>query len=341
MLMQVFLLLLCIPIAIAIYTIYWLLVPNKVDYSEYTRPAFDYASLRKLIREKTIQANGVEHFVNEAGPESGKLIIFLHGFPEIATVCWSSQIVHFAKKGYLVAAPDIRGFGQSKVTNPSYCDSKLGAHDVALLITSYYKRQKAIVVAHDWGGEIALQHSYYFPEQVEKLVLLNILHTQTLRRAVKCGNFAQMRKSYYIFLFQVRRIAEWKLRQNDWSNLVTGLEPAAFSKEDIQILKASWEKTLENQLGLYRSVLRKTRYDQLEKQYTEAKERRKPDFTISHPTLFIFGKQDAFLDWRLVKDSVRDYFKQATVNYYENSTHWVQHLEPSRVNADIEAFVTS
>jgi alpha-beta hydrolase superfamily lysophospholipase len=48
----------------------------------------------------------------EAGPEDGPLMIFVHGWPEIALV-WRSQIAHFAAKGWRCVAPDMRGYGGS------------------------------------------------------------------------------------------------------------------------------------------------------------------------------------------------------------------------------------
>jgi len=267
----------------------------------------------------------------------GKLMIFLHGFPEVALTAWSSQIAYFGSKGYLVVAPDLRGFGKSKIMDPKYSDPKLGAYDISFFIESHYKREKAIIIGHDWGAFFALTHSYMFPHQVEKLVLLNMPHSEIFRKALT-SNVSQMIKSYYVFLFQVKGVAEWKLRQNNWSNLVAALDPEAFSLDTINTLKAYWEKTIETQLALYRSSFRKTCYDQLEPQFKETK--RKPEWFISHPTLLLFGKKDVAIDWRLVSPSLK-YFSKGNAIFYENATHWIQHLEPDKVNRDIEVFVTS
>jgi len=320
-----------------LYTIYWLLVPKQVDYSKYTKPPFDRVALKKILREITVQCNGAEYRIYEAGPPDGKLIIFLHGFPETALSAWPPQITYFASKGYLVVAPDIRGFGDSKITHEKYSDGKLGAYDVAYFIESHYKREKAIIVGHDWGGSFALNHSYMFPNQVEKLVLLNMPHTEVYRKAIT-SNLTQIIKSYYVFLFQVKGVAEWKLRQNDWSNLVAALDPEAFALDTVNILKAYWEKTIGTQLACYRSALKKTSYDQLEPQFKESK--RKPNFYIVHPTLFLFGKKDVVIDWHLVNPSLK-YVKNGKVIFYENVTHWIQHLEPEKVNADIDAFIST
>ncbi len=52
-------------------------------------------------------------FYLAAGPEDGPLIVFVHGWPELA-ISWRHQIETFAALGYRVVAPDMRGYGRSQ-----------------------------------------------------------------------------------------------------------------------------------------------------------------------------------------------------------------------------------
>lgn len=64
------------------------------------------------MSEQLICVNGIELSVHIAGPEDGRPIWLLHGFPE----CWHSwreQIPALAAAGYRVFAPEMRGYGQS------------------------------------------------------------------------------------------------------------------------------------------------------------------------------------------------------------------------------------
>ena len=62
------------------------------------------------VRERTVETNGVELHVVEAG--EGLPVILAHGFPELA-YSWRHQIPALAAAGYHVLAPDQRGYGGS------------------------------------------------------------------------------------------------------------------------------------------------------------------------------------------------------------------------------------
>jgi len=275
--------------------------------------------------------------IHEAGPVDGKLVIFLHGFPEIALTSWKHQISYFAQKGYYVVAPDLRGFGRSKVTNPKYADAILAAYDISWLILRVYKKEKAFIVGHDFGGAVAWWHSFLFPQQVEKLVLVNMPHLAVFRKSLM-RSCSQIRKSWYLFLFQVPYCAEYKLQVDDYSALVHALPPNAFTKEDINLLKASWKGTLPYNLGYYRNLFGKPSFNQLEQTFKE--KRPEKQFHVAHPVLIIFGKQDKEIGWELAEPSVRNFCKNGRVIFYENSSHWVTHMEPDRLNTDVDNFFT-
>ena len=61
-------------------------------------------------------SNGIELNVWEGGRSNDpnqKLLVFLHGYPESALLCWGRYLDHFIKKGYWVMAPDMRGYNAS------------------------------------------------------------------------------------------------------------------------------------------------------------------------------------------------------------------------------------
>ena len=64
-------------------------------------------------KQQLIKVNGIQLSVHIAGPESGKPVWLLHGFPE----CWYSwrhQITALAAQGYRVFAPEMRGYGATE-----------------------------------------------------------------------------------------------------------------------------------------------------------------------------------------------------------------------------------
>ena len=55
--------------------------------------------------------------VAEAGPESGPLVLLLHGFPGFWWA-WRHQLPALASAGYRVAAADLRGYGELRPPAP-------------------------------------------------------------------------------------------------------------------------------------------------------------------------------------------------------------------------------
>ena len=71
----------------------------------------------KVINHEFVQLDNVRLHIAYAGPQSGPLIIFLHGFPE-NWYEWHKQLVYFSKKGYFAIALDQRGYNLS--SKPKY-----------------------------------------------------------------------------------------------------------------------------------------------------------------------------------------------------------------------------
>ncbi|MDX1386783.1 MAG: alpha/beta fold hydrolase, partial [bacterium] len=59
-----------------------------------------------------MKGRGVKLHVVTAGPEGGKPVILLHGFPEF-WYGWHKQIPALVEAGYQVWAPDQRGYNLS------------------------------------------------------------------------------------------------------------------------------------------------------------------------------------------------------------------------------------
>ena len=72
--------------------------------------------------------------LNVAVKGEGKLILCVHGFPEL-WFSWRRQIDHFSARGHRVAALDVRGYGGSSKPPeiPAYSMRNL-ASDVAAVI---------------------------------------------------------------------------------------------------------------------------------------------------------------------------------------------------------------
>src|SRR3954463_11862056 len=83
------------------------------------------------LRHVRVRANGVEFHVALAGPDDAPLVLCLHGFPE----CWYSwrhQLSALSDR-FLIAAPDLRGYGETEKPAGGYDLKTLAADAVALI----------------------------------------------------------------------------------------------------------------------------------------------------------------------------------------------------------------
>jgi pimeloyl-ACP methyl ester carboxylesterase len=68
--------------------------------------------IRAPLRFSYRVVNGVTLHVAEAGPEDGRVVVLLHGFPEF-WYGWRHQFDALVDAGYRVLAPDQRGYNLS------------------------------------------------------------------------------------------------------------------------------------------------------------------------------------------------------------------------------------
>lgn len=280
------------------------------------------------LTHRTIATNGVHLHAVEAGPEGGPLLILLHGFPEF-WYGWRKQIAPLAGAGFRVLVPDQRGYNTSdKPRGVRAYNLDLLARDIVGLIDDA-GREKAYVVAHDWGGMVGWWLGFKHADRLERLALLNIPHPSVMQKALRKSS-AQRKRSSYMFFYQLPWLPERLLRKNDYKYLAKALKvtsrPGTFTDEDIRMYKEAWAQpgALTTMLNWYRMILR-------------ARPSRPPSSRVTVPTLMIWGTKDRFLGEEMAQPSI-DRCDQGRLARIEEATHWVQHEEPDRVNALIADF---
>lgn len=99
-----------------------------------------------------------------------RTILFLHGYAGVLE-SWEFQINAFASNNYRVIAPDLRGHGQSDAPYSRYTMDEMVA-DLYAIYQTLALPPKFILVAHSFGGSIAVEYAHAHPETLEKLVLI-------------------------------------------------------------------------------------------------------------------------------------------------------------------------
>jgi pimeloyl-ACP methyl ester carboxylesterase len=99
----------------------------------------------------------------------GPAILLIHGIAG-SSLTWE-PVFGLLARNHTVVAPDLVGHGDSAKPPGDY---SLGAHASALRdLLSVLGIERATVVGHSLGGGVAMQLSYQFPENCERLVLVD------------------------------------------------------------------------------------------------------------------------------------------------------------------------
>jgi soluble epoxide hydrolase / lipid-phosphate phosphatase len=123
------------------------------------------------ITEHTTKTDRHTTFYLAAGPESGPLVIFIHGWPELS-ISWRHQLPAFAALGFRAIAPDMRGYGRSSVysRHGDYAQEHI-VRDMLDLIDSM-GRKSAVWVGHDWGSPVVWNIAGHHPQRCDAVASL-------------------------------------------------------------------------------------------------------------------------------------------------------------------------
>lgn len=281
--------------------------------------------------ERTLlPGDGVQLHTVLAGPEDGRLVILLHGFPD-CWYGWQHQIPALAEAGYRVVVPDQRGYNLSEKPGgiEAYKLDYLTA-DVASIIQAL-GRDSAAVIGHDWGGFVAWRLAMDYPQLVEQLVILNAPHPRAVVRALKGRDWSQWLRSWYIALFQIPWLADilfgfWPRATAQFAFRTYGTRRDAFTDHDLKVLAAAIAQpgAMTSMINWYRASFR----------FPPA--RRGADIYV--PTLVIWGEQDSALGKELTYD-MEKWVPNVRLHYLPHAGHWVQSDAPDAVNDYLLSFL--
>src|SRR5690348_14482410 len=188
-------------------------------------------------RNFSADVNGVTLTGVEAGPRDGAPVILLHGFPDFCD-SWRYQIPSLASAGFLVIAPNLRGYATSSKP-PCVCDYAIDivARDIVELIEQRCGG-RAHVAGHDWGGGIAWYLAMKHSPVVDRLAILNAPHPLAFRREFL--RTSQWLRSWYMFFFQLPWLPEAILRWNNFEMIRRSLRlgPARTNDDLARYLEA-------------------------------------------------------------------------------------------------------
>ncbi len=281
---------------------------------------------------------GIRLHCAEAGREGAPPIVFVHGFPEF-WYAWKDVLPAFADRWHAVA-PDLRGFNLSD--KPEGVDAYRADRLVADLdgLIRGLGHERAVVVAHDWGGVAAWALAIAMPHRVSKLVILNAPHPVPFARLLAHDPAQQAASAYMNWL---RRPGSERALAADgfalFDRFFVGASPAPwFDAQTRAAYHEAWARpgAIAGGINHYRaSPLYPPDGDDPGARRLNLDASR---FVVRVPTMVLWGERDQALLPTLL-DGLDALVPDLVVERLPECSHWLAHEAPERVVALIRRFV--
>ncbi|NJP95269.1 alpha/beta hydrolase [Nonomuraea sp. FMUSA5-5] len=265
---------------------------------------------------RTIHANGVEFAYLSLG--EGPLALCLHGFPDTAHT-WRHLMPALAERGYRAVAPFLRGYAPTEIpADGAYEDAALVA-DVRALHEELGGGDDAVVIGHDWGAFPA----YATAGRFRRAVTLAVPPPGS--PAGSFFDYEQLKRSFYIFLFQTALAETAAATPGFIDNLWRDWSPGYDAREDLEFVRRSLgdPANLAAAIGYYRAMLGTTppsgRYPAVEQ-------------PVSGPVLYLHGAQDGCLSADLAKGALEHLPAGSRAEQVAGAGHFLHLERPREVN---------
>jgi pimeloyl-ACP methyl ester carboxylesterase len=182
--------------------------------------------------ELTSQGSALTMAYMDVRPQSpnGKTAVLLHG-RNFCAATWETTIAALSKAGYRVIAPDQIGFCKSsKPLGYQFSIQQLASNTHALLTSLGVSRP--IMIGHSFGGMTTMRYALMFPEEVERIVLVNPIGLEDWQaegvpfidldrqlKAERATTFESIKQYEQRFYYA----GEWKPEYDRWVEMAAGL----------------------------------------------------------------------------------------------------------------------
>jgi pimeloyl-ACP methyl ester carboxylesterase len=267
---------------------------------------------------RVIEGGDVRIHTMSLGPESGPMVLLLHGFPARWST-WRVPMRALADAGYFVVAPDLRGYGASDKPKGATAYSVERLVGDAVAVVRGFGRERACIAGHDFGGGLAWATAMFHPEIVTRLCTINSVHPVGFERQMR--KWSQIKKSWYVFFFLLPRLPEWWLSRKDFRFVKRSLADDGLDATTIDDLVEGIrpEGAMRASIDWYRASFR-----------DGAKKLVKP-VKVEMPMLSIWGDRERHLDPELAQPPA-DWVTDVRVEHIADAGHWAQHDAPETVS---------
>lgn len=262
----------------------------------------------------------------------GPVVIATHGFPDDART-FGAQLPALVRAGYRVVLPTLRGYSPSGVSRSGRHDAAAAGEDLLELADHYAPGMPVRLIGHDWGAVASFAATAMAPARFSHLATLAVPH---LRAAMPyLGTAAQLRRSWYMGLFQLRGVAEARLRARDfeliddlWRDWSPGYRA---SPEDLRSIKDGIRDRVGPVLSYYRALLSPRVLLRARSLFAPTRV----------PAIHLHGADDGCFGVDSTTGSERFYDAPYALHRIEGAGHFLHRERPAEINALLLAFLGS
>ncbi|KAI8575744.1 hypothetical protein K450DRAFT_260267 [Umbelopsis ramanniana AG] len=268
--------------------------------------------------------NGIRiHFVDE-NSSSDKVLLLLHGFPEL-WFGWREQIPFLVSKGYRVIAPDLRGFGGTSSPEDYHVYGHKTVCDDLVALLDYLQIPKVTVVAHDWGGSVGWRFVQFYPKR-------------TLAIAVFCTPYLPPNPEYipledvlFIRLLRPCNDAVGPIYDADKDSIIQGRPKVKrnemLSERQLKYYVDQYKKTgFHGPLNWYRTT--KVRFE----------ESKDLNPIIEFPAMMVTASRDAALPPSMAV-GMKKFVPKLEMHNVDDAGHWILWEKPKECNELLDRFL--
>jgi pimeloyl-ACP methyl ester carboxylesterase len=181
--------------------------PRDVEWDDHK------SELPHAERSRFVDVDGVRVHYQEAGERTAPPVILIHGFCA-STFVWSDVLLPVAEAGFRVVVPDLMGYGFSE--KPREGEYTIEAQ--ARLIIGLMDKlgiERATVVGSSYGGAVASVCALDYVERVERLVLVDAVINDDVKRQplLQLAAAPLMGDVISPVLLSTYRLTRWRMRK--------------------------------------------------------------------------------------------------------------------------------
>jgi pimeloyl-ACP methyl ester carboxylesterase len=255
--------------------------------------------------------------VRASGPEDGRPVLLLHGFPE-TSLSWAAMTPRLTDAGLRCYAPDQLGY------SPGARPDEVGAYSLTALAQVTLDLMTALdvpvadVVGHDFGANVGWALAAWHTDRVRSLTAVSVPHPAAFTAAYRADP-EQRERSSYIRLFWQTGKAEEVLMADDARRLRrillggdgrTGV-PEEAAEEYVAVLSAPGALTAA--LNWYRAMSSDIRVDR-----------------VARPTTYVWSSGDLAIG-RTAAEACADHVTGDYRFVELTGSHWIPEQAPDEL----------